>query len=216
MGLAVHIVRRYSRGDDTDDLEQVALLGLVRAVERYDPTRGFAFSTFAGRTIEGELKHHFRDRTWGVRVPRSLKDLRVSVRAASDQLTNQLGRAPTIREISSYLEVDADSVIEALGADSARNPRSLDTPSAEGDDALAPTEVADRTAADEFSVIEDRSDIEDLLAALEPREREIIELRFTQQMSQQQIADRLGISQMHVSRLLRRSLETLRGRLDSP
>lgn len=217
MGLALHIVRRYSRSGDSDDLKQVAFVGLVRAVERFDPARGFAFSTFAGRTIEGELKHHFRDHTWGVRVPRSLKDLRVSVRAASDQLTNDLGRAPSIREVASYLEVDADSVVEALGADSARTPTSLDTPNPAGDDdSIGPTAVADRSALEEFSVIEDRSQIEDLLGAVSPREREIIELRFKDQMSQQQIADRLGISQMHVSRLLRRSLETLRGRPDTP
>lgn len=213
MGLAVHIVRRYSSGGDEEDLEQVALLALVRAVERFDPTRGFSFATFAGRTIEGELKHHFRDRTWGVRVPRSLKDLRVAVRSASDELTASLGRTPRIGEVAAHLGVPADDVVEALGADSARTPQSLDAPSPheDGDDG-GPSPLPDPSAETGFGFVEDRDQLDDLLVGLQPRERRIVHMRFVQQLTQQQIADEIGVSQMQVSRLLRRALETLRAR----
>ena len=216
MGLAMHIVKRYSNGADSDDLQQVALLGLVRAVERFDPSRGFAFSTFAGRTIEGELKHHFRDHTWGVRVPRSLKDLRVSVRKASDELTNRLGRPPVIREISEFLGVAPESVVEALGAETAYNPRSIDAPAGADHDSSPTIAVADRSAGEAFAFVEDRTLVEELLETLAPRERDIMRMRFRDEMSQQEIADALGISQMQVSRLLRRSLAELRGHIAEP
>lgn len=209
VGLARHIARRFSRGGDSEDLEQVALVALVKAVERFDPGRGFAFSTFAGRTIEGELKRYFRDRTWKMRVPRSLKDLRVSVRSASDELTNSLGRAPTISELADFLDVPAESVVEALGADAARTTESIDSP-ARGSQDDSPRVPRELSATAEFSEVEDRDEVEYLLDHLPEREREIVRLRFTHQLSQQAIADRVGVSQMHVSRLLRRSLATMR------
>lgn len=210
MGLAKHISRRFSRGNDGEDLEQVALLALVRAVDRFDPERGFAFSTFAGRTIEGELKRYFRDRTWKVRVPRSLKDLRVSVRSASDELTNRLGRAPSVAEIAEFLDVETDSVVAALGADSARNTESIDAPAPGASEDDGPRSRSELATAGGFEVIDDRSQVEDLMRVLPEREREIVRLRFEGRLSQQAIAERMGLSQMHVSRLLRRSLETMR------
>jgi RNA polymerase sigma factor (sigma-70 family) len=120
MGLALHFTTRYRRSDtEDDDLRQVALLGLVKAIDRFDPTRGVAFSTFAGRTIDGELKRHFRDQTWALRVPRSVKDLHVSVRRASEALEQQLSRSPTVRELADHLDVSVDEVIGALGATAA-------------------------------------------------------------------------------------------------
>ena len=127
MGLALHFTTRYRRSDtEDDDLRQVALLGLVKAIDRFDPTRGVAFSTFAGRTIDGELKRHFRDQTWALRVPRSVKDLNVSVRRASEALEQQLSRSPTVRELADHLDVSVDEVIGALGATAARRAGSLD------------------------------------------------------------------------------------------
>ncbi len=209
MGLAHHIARRFSRGGDTEDLEQVALMALVKAVERFDPGRGFAFSTFAGRTIEGELKRYFRDRTWKMRVPRSIKDLRVSVRSTSGELTNSLGRAPTIKEIAAHLEVEPELVVEALGADAARNTESIDAAPA-GSDGDNPRVTPELATPGGFSAVEDRDEFEYLLDHLPTREREIVRLRFTERLSQQAIAERVGLSQMHVSRLLRKSLSTMR------
>lgn len=209
MGLARHIARRFSRGSDSEDLEQVALVALVKAVERFDPQRGFAFSTFAGRTIEGELKRYFRDRTWKMRVPRSLKDLRVSVRSASEELTNSLGRAPTISEIAGFLEVDDEAVVEALGAEAARNTESIDAP-VRGSEQDAPRLSREPAETADFSTVEDRAQVEHLLGYLPEREQEIVRLRFGHRLSQQAIAERVGISQMHVSRLLRTSLSTMR------
>jgi RNA polymerase sigma-B factor len=213
MGLARHIARRFSRGGDSEDLEQVALMALVKSVERFDPERGFAFTTFAGRTIEGEIKRYFRDSTWKMRVPRSLKDLRVSVRSASSELTNSLGRAPTIKEVADFLDVDTESVVDALGADTARNTESIDAP-VSGSDHDRPGFTRALATSGGFSVVEDRNEIEYLLECLPEREREIVRLRFTHQLSQQAIAGQMGISQMHVSRLLRRSLATMREVLD--
>lgn len=212
IGLAYHIARRYSRtADQRDDLEQVAVLGLVKAVERFDPSRGVGFGTFAGRTVEGELKRHFRDATWEVRVPRSLKDLHVSVRSVSDELTNRFDRAPSIGEIAEELDVDRDTVIEALGAGNARNPQSIDAPS--GPDGATP--AASLGIESDYTRVEDRFEVEQLTDTLEPREREIIRLRYEERMSQDAIAELIGISQMHVSRLLRRSLETLRAEAET-
>ncbi|MEZ5239653.1 MAG: sigma-70 family RNA polymerase sigma factor [Microthrixaceae bacterium] len=209
MGLARHIAHRFSRGTDTEDLEQAALVALVKAVERFDPERGPAFSTFAGRTIEGELKRYFRDRTWKMRVPRSLKDLRVSVRSTATQLTNDLGRSPTINEIASFLSVEPDSVVEALGAEAARNTESIDAP-VRGSDGGGLYESSEMGTSGGFTGVDDRDEVEYLLEHLPERERVIVRLRFDERLSQQAIAERVGISQMHVSRLLRRSLETMR------
>ena len=207
IGLAHHFASRYRRSaSDDEDLRQVALLGLVKALDRFDPDRGVAFSTFAGRTIDGELKRHFRDQTWALRVPRSVKDLHVSVRRASEELEQRLSRSPTVSELAEHLGVAVDEVVGAVGAGGARRAGSLDQP---GDDAPTDHETAlGRPAGTSF--VEDRDQVARLLSTLEPREQEIIRLRFYEQMSQEQIADRVGLSQMHVSRLLRKSFAALR------
>ncbi|MBS1836380.1 MAG: SigB/SigF/SigG family RNA polymerase sigma factor [Actinobacteria bacterium] len=207
LGLAHHFAARYRRsGVEDDDLHQVAFLGLVKAVDRFDPDRGVAFSTFAGRTIDGELKRHFRDRTWSLRVPRSVKDLHVAVRRASEELQQQLARSPTVRELADYLGVSHDEVLGAIAAVSARRTGSLDRP----DDDLASDRVAGIGRPGGTAAIEDRDAVERLLATLAPREREIVRLRFFEQLSQDQIAERVGLSQMHVSRLLRQSFARMR------
>lgn len=211
IGLASHLARRYaSRGVPLDDLRQIALLGLVKAVERFDPERGVAFSTFAGRTIEGEIKRHFRDATWGMRVPRSVKELHLAVRRATDELGQQLGRSPTVPDVAEHLGISTDQVVDALAAGSAYSPTSLQAPSSE-----EPPQSVDRNAAvgavdPAFADTEHRVILADLIAALPEREQTIVRLRFYESLTQSEIADRMGISQMHVSRLLRKSLLMMR------
>ena len=207
IGLAVHLASRATGQVGRDeDLQQVALLALVKAVDRFDVDRGVSFATFAGATIEGELKRHFRDATWTMHVPRSVKDLHVAVRRAADDLAQTLGRSPSVKELAEHLEVSPDDVVGAIGAGSARRPTSLDAPSATGD-GDQPADAPPRSGA---GAVEDRDEIERCLAVLGPREQEIVRLRFYEHLSQDQIAERVGLSQMHVSRLLRRSFETMR------
>ncbi len=213
IGLAHHFAARYRRSAaEAEDLQQVALLGLVKALDRFDPERGVAFSTFAGRTIDGELKRHFRDQTWALRVPRSVKDLHVSVRRASEELEQRLGRSPTVRELAEHLGVGVDEVVGAVGAGSARRAGSLEHP---GQDQPGDHHPSLGTPAGTAGV-DDRDHVTRLLSTLEPREQEIIRLRFYEQMSQEQIAERVGLSQMHVSRLLRKSFEALRTAQEVP
>lgn len=214
LGLAVHIARRFSPSTIGDeDLQQVAMLALVKAVDRYDPTIGTAFSAFAGRTIEGEIKRHFRDKTWSVRVPRSAKELHLAVRRANDELTQSLGRSPSVPEVADHLGIERDDVITGLSAAAARSVGSIDASTTEDDtaidrrEALADVEVG-------FARTDDEHVVQMLLDALPEREREIVQLRFYEHMSQAEIAERCGISQMHVSRLLRRSFEQMRDTLD--
>ncbi|GJM39434.1 MAG: hypothetical protein DHS20C19_28010 [Acidimicrobiales bacterium] len=210
MGFAHHIAHRYrNRGVADDDLHQVALVGLVKAVDRFDPDFGVAFTTFAGRTIEGEVKRHFRDATWAVRVPRSMKDTSLRVRAASDELGQTLGRPPTVPEVASHVGIDTDEVVAALAASEAYGTDSLVTGS-EGGDAPRDREDVLGTVDDELESTADRALVESLLELLSERDRQIVELRFYEQLSQQEIADRVGVSQMHVSRLLTRSLTLMR------
>lgn len=218
MGLAAHIAQRFARaGARDDDLRQVAMIGLVKAVDRFDPDYGSAFSAFAGRTIEGELKRYFRDRTWTVRVPRGAKELHLLVRRATDELSHELGRSPSVDELAHHLQVDRDDVLRGLAATAAYNVGTLDT-SASGDDADI---AADRqgmlaTTDSGFGETEDRQVVTDLLDRLPDREREIVRLRFYEQMSQSDIGETMGISQMHVSRLLRRSFTQMREWIDDP
>jgi RNA polymerase sigma-B factor len=209
MGLAVHIARRYNAGAGRDDdLEQVAMLALVKAVDRFDPDLGVPFSAFAGPTIEGELKRHFRDATWAANVPRGAKELHVAVRRANDQLSASLGRSPTVDEVAGHLGVDRDDVITGLAAGTARRVGSIDPgPDDEGSsDRLRAVSVSDRGFAD----VENETVTERLIASLPEREREIVRLRFYDDLSQSEIAERFGVSQMHVSRLLRKAFEILR------
>lgn len=211
LGFAHHVANRYSnRGVHPDDLRQIALLALVKAVDRYDPARGIAFTTFAGPTIEGEIKRFFRDATWSVRVPRSVKERHLLVRRANEELSQELHRSPSVRELAAHLEFSADEVVEALGASAAYSTRSIDTP-AGGDDDHAQDRVADLAQFDErLQTSEDRVLVERLVAQLPEREREIVRLRFFEHLTQSEIAERVGISQMHVSRLLRKSFAQMR------
>lgn len=213
MGLAAHIARRSGRGRSDDDLRQVAMMGLVKSVDRFDPDRGVAFSAFAGRTIEGELKRHFRDRTWSVRVPRSAKELHLTVRRATDDLGHSLGRAPTVAELAEHLDIDRDDVVAGLAAGAAQTAGTLD--GLTDDEASTDRNAALASHEKGFELAEHREVVDRLLADLPARERRIVELRFFEEMSQSEIAEATGISQMHVSRLLRRSFEQMRSSLSS-
>lgn len=210
MGLAIHIAKRYNaRAGRDDDIEQVAMVALVKAVDRFDPAMGVPFSAFAGRTIEGEIKRHFRDATWSVRVPRGAKELHLAVRRSTDELSAELGRSPTVAEVAAHLQVSDDDVITGLSVGEARRAESIEPPT--GDDTSRPDRRR-ATASHEggFVDVENRALVESLLSSLPDREREIVRLRFEEEMSQVDIAEIVGVSQMHVSRLLKRAFEQLR------
>jgi len=210
--LARALARRFrGRGEPVEDLEQVALVGLVKAVERFDPDRGFAFPTFATPTISGELKRHFRDQ-WTVRVPRAIQETVLDLNAAVAELSQVLRRSPTVEEVAQRVGRSQEAVLEAMEAGRAFRAVGIDTPPSAGE---GPT-PADRLAVNELgiSAVEQRMTVEVLLERLAPREREIIRLRFFVGLTQSEIATRIGISQMHVSRLIARSLEQLRGGAD--
>ncbi|MEM9038131.1 MAG: sigma-70 family RNA polymerase sigma factor [Actinomycetota bacterium] len=203
-GLAAAVAARYrDRGVPSDDLEQVALLGLIGAVERFDPSRGVPFGPWASMTVDGECKTWFRDRTWGLRVGRSLKEVSVRVRRVRGDLEQRLGRSPTVTELADQLGESEDRVLEALDADRAYRPTSLDTPAVDG------SSVTDASGGG-FGDVERRILVEQLLERLDPHEAQLVRLRFFEELSQQEIADRIGVSQMQVSRLLRRVLGQLR------
>ena len=210
MGFAYHVARRFAhRGVGDDDLRQIALLALVKAVDRYDPEVGAAFTSFAGRTIEGEIKRYFRDATWSVRVPRSAKEMHLLVRHASDELRTELTRSPTVNEVARHLDVEPDAVVEALGAGAAFTSEPLETGPADEPHATdRSSRLAERDEA--LETAPERVIVERLLSKLGSRERRIVELRIFEEMTQSQIADRVGVSQMHVSRLLRRSFAAMR------
>lgn len=216
MGLAAHIARRYGRsGGAEDDLRQVAMLGLVKAVDRFDPEFGVGFAAFAGTTIEGELKRHFRDKTWAVRVPRAAKELHLLVRRAAEELQQRDGRSPGVDELATYLGVERDDVLRGLAASAAYRVGGLESPS-DGDDANGSNDRSAALSVDEvgYERAVDRRVVDQLLARLPEREREIVRLRFYEQRSQSEIAAVVGVSQMHVSRLLRRAFEQMRDWLE--
>ena len=208
--LAEHIAQRFSgRGVAKEDLVQVATVGLINAVDRYDPGRGSDFLSFAVPTVMGEVRRHFRDTGWLVRVPRRLKELHLAISAANTELAQRLNRAPTPSEIATYLGVSQDAVFEGLEAGNAYHSMSLDEVLAGDTDNLA---LGD-TLGEEDSALEGVENHEALLPLirdLPERERRILGLRFVHNMTQTQIAERIGVSQMHVSRLLARTLERLR------
>jgi RNA polymerase sigma-B factor len=214
LSLARRVATRYmGRGEPLDDLVQVAMLGLVKAAQRYDPTRGTEFAAYAVPTMLGELRRHFRDSCWAVRVPRGLQEMTLRVQTTVDRLARSLGRSPTTNEVAVELDVTEDEVLEALEANWAYSTTSLDAPSnAGGGD--GPT-VGDRIGEVESSLddIEARESVQRVLARLPERERRILVLRFFGNRTQREIADELGISQMHVSRLLARTLTRLRDHL---
>lgn len=214
--VADYYVRRYERrGVPHDDLLQVSLLSIVRAAERYDPARGVEFSTFAGRTIEGELKRFFRDRTWSIRPPRRVQELHLALRRAQEELAQTLGRSPTVRELARFCEVSQDEVLEALEASGAHQATSLDRSRTTDTDDSAGS-LGDRVlATDEagFDQVDRRDLVQGLLAELPERDRQIIEMRFFEHMTQPEIAARVGVSQSYLSRVLRRTLLDLRAKL---
>jgi RNA polymerase sigma-B factor len=211
LGLAKRLARRYRGASESfDDLLQVASLALVNAVDRYDPARGIPFSAFASPTILGELKRHFRDRAWTVRVPRGLHDRLAQVDRAISELTEKLQRSPSVSEIAERLELEKSDVLEVLEANHNRRPLSLDRPTG-ADDAEEATPADWVGGEDEnFELVEGRVALDAALPHLDDRERLVLRLRFVEDMTQSQIAERIGHSQMHVSRILRRALDRIR------
>lgn len=207
---AKNLALRYRGASESfDDLLQVASLGLVNAIDRFDPTRGTPFAAFASPTILGELKRHFRDRVWTVRVPRGLHDRMAEVEKAMTALTVELQRSPSVAEVAEKMEIDPTDVLEVLEANHNRRPLSLDRPvGGEEDESPASEWVGDEDAG--YELIEDKLALEGVLPHLDERERVVLHLRFVEDMTQSQIADRIGHSQMHVSRILRRTLEKIR------
>jgi RNA polymerase sigma-B factor len=210
--LAHALARRFARrGEDTNDLVQVAFYALIRAVERFDPDRGTAFVSFAVPTILGEIKRHFRDRTWGAHVARSAKDLIPTVNQASDDLYRELQRPPTPTEVANRIGRSVDQVLEAIDARRAYRPASLNAPATGSNAAPQDVAVVEKGISDTLNTVTVRK----LLSTLPERERHIVELRFYDDLSQSEIAARMGISQMHVSRLLRKALALLAAQLES-
>ncbi len=210
--LVEHLARRFrNRGEPLDDLTQVATIGLIKSVDRFDPERGVEFSTYATPTVVGEIKRHFRDKGWAVRVPRRLQELRLSLTTATAELSQQHGRAPTVHELAERLSISEEEVLEGLESANAYSTLSLDVPDTD-DESPA---VADTLGAEDDALegVEYRESLKPLLEELPPREKKILLLRFFGNMTQSQIAQEVGISQMHVSRLLARTLAQLRDRL---
>jgi RNA polymerase sigma-B factor len=209
--LARQLARRYARPDEPfDDLFQVACLGLINAIERFDLDRGVAFSSFAVPTIVGEIKRYFRDRTWSVRVPRDLQDLALKVGRAMTELTVRLHREPTVAEIVEQVGVCEEDVLEALEAYGAHKASSLDEPHRSDDDGT--DTLGDVLGIEEhgFACAEDRATIDLLLRAITPREREVLRLRFEEDLTQGEIGEQIGLSQMQVSRIIRQAVARLR------
>jgi RNA polymerase sigma-B factor len=212
--LAKHLARRYSRGiDEQSDLEQVASVGLLKAIERFDPDRGVTFTSYAVPTIVGELKRYFRDRGWSVRLPRNLQELALRVNRVNQELATELGRTPTTSEIARRAGATDEEVLEAWEASGAYRAVSLDTSPHDADGESPPMQLA--TEEPGFDIVDSAVSLTPVLRALGEREREILRLRFVEDMTQSQIGARLGISQMHVSRLIRRALERLQERAES-
>lgn len=210
VALVEHLARRFGdRGERHEDLVQVGMIGLIKAADRFDPDRGVEFSTYASPTIIGEIKRHFRDKGWAIRVPRQLQERRIVLSRAINDLSQTTGRSPTVRELSAATGLTEDEVLEGLESAQAYSTLSLDTPGHddEGSGSLGDTLGFSDTA---LEGVDNRESLKPLLAALEPREQRILQLRFFEGKTQSAIAEELGISQMHVSRLLARTLAQLR------
>ncbi len=213
-GIARHLARRFAgRGEAVEDLEQVASIGLIKAMERFDTEHGATFSTFASATILGELKRHLRDRVWSVRVPRGLKEASLEVSRASSELGQRLGRTPTLSDIAQATDMTEEDVIEALQAGDAFGAMSLDAPT--GGDDERPSMLDQLGEEDKSLLLAERwQEVAPALSALPERERRILFLRFYRGLTQSEIAAQVGISQMHVSRLLAKSLDALRSAVE--
>jgi RNA polymerase sigma-B factor len=208
--LARSIARRYARGTEPlDDLVQVAAMGLLKAIDRFDPERGYAFSTFAVPTISGEVRRYFRDRTWAVRPPRDLLERSLQVDKVAAELTNRLGRSPTVRQIGQALELPDEEVLEAMEAARASTAASLSAPRGTEGDADDTLGASIGVEDDGFAMVEHRATYERLSACLTDRERTVVELRFKRDLTQEEIGKRIGVSQMQVSRVLRQALAKL-------
>lgn len=207
MGIAIHLARRYRhRGQPDDDLEQVANIGLIKSVQRFDPERGVTFATFATPTILGELRRHFRDHGWSVRVPRQIQERVLLLRRAQAELTQKLARTPTISEVAAELGIDEDLLHEAYVADNAYSTTSLDQPLG-GEDSTVTLEGTIGQEGDDYEGIDNKMWAEESLALLDPRERTVITARagmppFDGEQSQAEIAEMIGVSQMQVSRII--------------
>jgi len=212
MPLARRLAARYAGGAEPfDDLVQVASMGMVKAIDRFDPERGTAFSTFAVPTILGELKRHFRDRGWSVHVPRDVQERILKVERALAELPARLGHAPTVREIAERLDVTEEQVLEAMHAAQGHHAVSLDAASslADGEE---PAPLGERIGEEDlsFDTVEYGASIAPVLETISERDRKVLHLRFVEDLTQSEIAERVGVSQMHVSRILRATLDRLR------
>ena len=206
--LAEYLARRFSgRGEPVDDLVQVASLGLLNAIDRFDPDQGVRFTTYASATIVGELKRHFRDKGWAVRIPRRLQELSIEMNQVMPQIAQRLGRMPTIAELAAHLEVGADEIVEAMDAAQAYSTSSLDAPVGDGD--LTPGDLLGEDDPS-LTMLDEWADIGPVLASLPARERRVLYLRFYEGKTQSEIAADIGVSQMHVSRILTQTIEKLR------
>jgi RNA polymerase sigma-B factor len=202
------LARRYAdRGEPLDDLVQVGTIGLIKAIDRFDPARGFKLASFATPTILGEIRRHFRDRSWTVRVPRGIQEARARIAQAVDELSAAEGRSPSIREIAEAADLSVEDVLDALAAGSAQRPAPLASPGREGEEDEG---IAVGLEDPGFEQAEARATLDAGLAELPARERVILHLRFEEGLTQSQIAAQVGVSQMHVSRLIRKALERLR------
>jgi RNA polymerase sigma-B factor len=207
--LARHLARRYKGRGEIDDLNQVAAFALLKAIDRFDPDRGLAFSSFAVPTILGELKRYFRDHGWVVRVPRDVQELKLRLDRMVEAMTGEIGRSPTPGELAERADVSVEQVIEALGAATAHYPDSLDRPLTDDGEEAINLLVAGTDPG--YTQVENAEMVGGLLAALPDRERLILKLRFEDELTQAEIGRRLDISQMHVSRLIRQSITKLQG-----
>jgi RNA polymerase sigma-B factor len=215
--LARQLARRYQRGgEQLDDLIQVASLGLLKAIDRFDPDRETAFSSFAVPTILGELKRHFRDKGWSVRVPRDLQEMAVRVDRITDELAREKGRAPTPGEIAEHIGATLEQVLEAREAAAAYRAVSLDRP--RSDEEEEGDSYADAFGAEDpgYGLAEDSATVDRLMRVLSEREREVLRLRFEEDLTQSEIGERVGVSQMHVSRLIRQAVTRLREAAELP
>ena len=210
--LVRYLARKFAnRGEPVEDLTQVGMIGLINAIDRFDPSRGVRFATYATPTIVGEIRRHFRDRGWAVKVPRRLQELSLAVTKVMDQLTQELDRSPTVAEIASRLEVSEEEALEAMELRELYDLPSLDSELGEGSEdsrGVLGDYVGEMDVA--LERFERRTRLADALRALPPRERKVIALRFFGSLSQTEVARRMGISQMHVSRLQQRALKRLR------
>jgi RNA polymerase sigma-B factor len=211
--LAEYLARRFgNRGEPHEDLVQVATIGLIKAIDRFDLERGVAFSTYATPTIVGEIKRHFRDRGWTIRVPRRLQEIQAVINQAVSDLGQELGRSPTVSELATRVGMSEEEILEGLESANAYSPLSLDAPDPSGELGAVIDQLGDYD--DALDAVIDRETVKPLLDQLDARAKRILLLRFFRNMTQSQIAEELGISQMHVSRLLSRTLADLRRALE--